>query len=88
MKLLSSDLSDLYSTLNDLIVALNEFADSQKYALIKKRTKINNKEVIRKTVFKCDRDENFKSQNFERRKTFTRSCECSFEVFVTLQKHD
>jgi hypothetical protein len=61
MKLLSSDLSNAYSTLNVLIIVLNEFADSQKYALVKKRTKISKKEVIRKKVFKCNRDENFKS---------------------------
>lgn len=85
MKLRLSDLSDSYSSLSKLLIVVNTFFDSQEYALIKKRTKISKKKVLRKTVFKCDKKENSKSQDFEKKDTTSRFCECSFEVVVTLQ---
>jgi hypothetical protein len=85
MKLLSSDIAEFFSTLNDLMTAINEFANDQKYAIVKKRIKINKKEVLRKAILRCDRERNDKLQEFERRKTFSRSCECSFEAVTILQ---
>jgi hypothetical protein len=88
MKLLPSHLSDSYSTLNDLVVVINEWVGSQEYAVIKKRTKINKKEVVRKAIFRCDRGGDLKPQKFEKRETSTRSCDCSFEVVVTLEEQN
>jgi hypothetical protein len=85
MKLLSSNFFHIFFTLNDLITAVNEFADDQDYVVVKKRIKNNKKEVLRKVVLRCDRDENLKSQEFEKRETSTRACDCSFEVVVTLE---
>jgi hypothetical protein len=85
MKLLFSDIAKFFSTLNDLITAINEFANDQKYAIVKKRIKINKKEVLRKAILRCDKERNDKLQEFERRKTFSRSCECSFEAVTILQ---
>jgi biopolymer transport protein ExbB/TolQ len=88
MKLLSSSFSHTFVTLNELVSAVNEFADDQEYAIVKKRIKNSKKEVLRKVVLRCDKDENFKSQEFEKRKTSTRACECSFEVVTTLESED
>jgi hypothetical protein len=85
MKLLSFNFFNTFSTLNELVTAVNEFANDQEYAVIKKRTKNSKKEVLRKAVLKCDKDENSKSQEFEKRETSTRACECSFEVVATLE---
>jgi hypothetical protein len=85
MKLLSLDLLDVYFTLDALILAVNIFVDSQDYALIKKRIKINKKKVIRKVMFRCDKEKNLKSQEFEKRDTSSRFCLCSFEVIDTYQ---
>ncbi len=65
MSLLSSNLFDLYSTLDDFISAVNEFAGSQEYVVVKKRIKINKKEVLRKTILRCDTDEKHKYERFE-----------------------
>jgi hypothetical protein len=88
MKLLSSDLSNAYAILDELIIVINEHADAQKYVVVKKRIKISKKEVLRKAMFMCDKEKNLKSQEFERRETFTRVCECSFELIVILQSDD
>jgi hypothetical protein len=52
MKLLSFDIviMNSYLNLNDLVCAVNEFADSQEYAINKKRTKVNKKKILRKAV--------------------------------------
>ncbi len=85
MKLLSLNFSHTFFSLNELVAAVNEFVDDQKYAVVKKRIKNSKKDVLRKVVLRCDKDENFKSQKFEKRKTSTRACECSFEVIATLE---
>jgi hypothetical protein len=85
MKLLSSDIVEFFSAFNDFMTAINEFASDQKYAIVKKRIKINKKEVLRKAILKCDKERNDKLQEFERRKTFNQSCECSFEAIIILQ---
>jgi hypothetical protein len=84
MKLLSLDIIDVYSTLDELIVAINQHASKQEYAVIKKRTKKNKKEILKKAMLRCDKDEIAKSQEFDKRKTSTRLCECSFETIITL----
>ncbi len=67
------------------MIAINEFANDQKYAIVKKRIKINKKKILRKAILRCDRERNDKLQKFERRKIFNRSCECSFEAVIILQ---
>jgi hypothetical protein len=60
---------DSYSTLNELVREVNEFADFQEYVVIKKRTKINKKSVIRKAILKCDKEENEKTKEYDKRET-------------------
>jgi hypothetical protein len=50
MKFLSLDIINVYSTLDELIVAINQHANKQEYAVIKKRTKKNKKEILKKAV--------------------------------------
>jgi hypothetical protein len=88
MKLLSLDIVDFYSTLDELIVTINQHASKQKYAVIKKRMKKSKKEILRKAVLRCDKDKIAKSQEFNKRETSTRLCECSFETIVTLSIWD
>jgi heme oxygenase len=88
MSLLSSDLFDSYLTLDDLITAINEFVDSQEYVVVKKRIKINKKKVLRKAILRCDKDEKHKYERFEKRETFSRQCECSFEIITILKDRD
>jgi hypothetical protein len=85
MNLLFSNLFDSYFTLDDLITAINEFVDSQEYVVVKKRIKINKKKVLRKTIFRCDKSEKHEYEKFEKRETFNRRCECSFEVVAILK---
>jgi hypothetical protein len=88
MKLLSFDLSDHYSNLNSLLTTLNQFVETQKYDVIKKKTKKFVKEVLRKAVLRCDKDRNSKTQKFERREISIRLSECSFDAVVTLKDEE
>jgi hypothetical protein len=87
-KMLFSNLIKFYFTLDDLVTAINEFVDSQEYVVVKKRIKISKKEVLRKAVLKCDKDEKHEYEKFEKRETFNRRCECSFEIVATLKSDD
>jgi hypothetical protein len=90
MELLSSEIvvMDSFLTLNDLVRAVNEFAGSQGYAVIKKRTKLSKKGVLRKAVLKCDKEGNGKLQEYGKRVISTRQCDCSFEAVATLSLDD
>jgi hypothetical protein len=86
MKLLSSDIvvMNSYFNLNNLVCAVNEFADSQEYAITKKRTKVSKKKILRKAVLKCDKRKENKLKEFNKRETSTRQCDCSFEAVAIL----
>jgi hypothetical protein len=71
-KMLFSNLIEFYFTLDDLVTAINEFFDFQEYVVIKKRIKSSKKEVLRKTVLRCDKDEKHEYERFEKRETFNR----------------
>jgi hypothetical protein len=70
------------------MTAVNEFVEDQEYVVVKKRTKNSKKDVLKKVVLRCDRDENSKSQEFGKRETSTRACECLFEAVVTFNSDD
>jgi hypothetical protein len=88
MKLLPPDLPDHYSDLNSLLTAFNQFVETQRYDVIKKRTKKFAKEVLRKAVLRCDKDRDSKTQKFERRETSIRSSECPFDAVATLKDEE
>lgn len=54
MELLPLELEDTYPSLNDMNQAINFFASSQGYAVVKRRTKTSKKGVLRKAVLMCD----------------------------------
>jgi hypothetical protein len=85
MKLKPLDLPLSYSTLNALLLAVNDFAEDQGYEVIKKSTKKIKKGVLNKAVLRCDKGRDFKPQKYERRETSVRSSECSFDVVVKLR---
>jgi hypothetical protein len=87
-KMLLSNLIEFYLTLDDLVTAINEFVDSQDYVVVKKRIKISKKEVLRKAILRCDKDEKHEYDRFEKRETFSRRCEYFFEVVDTLKNDD
>ena len=54
MDLQPPNFPDKYAYLDNLIQAMNTFASSQSYAVVKKRTKQSKKGVLRKAVIMCD----------------------------------
>ncbi len=87
-KMLPPNLTESYPTLDDLVTAINEFAGSQEYAVVKKRTKVSKKGVLRKAVLRCDKDEKHEYERFGKRETSSRRCECPFEAVATLKSDD
>ena len=51
MDLQPPDLSDKYVSLNHLIQTVNIFASSQGHAVVKKKTKVSKKGVLKKSDF-------------------------------------
>ncbi len=87
-KMLLSNLIEFYFILDDLVTAINEFVGSQGYVVVKKRIKVSKKEVLRKAILRCDKDKKHEYERFEKRETFNRRCECSFEIVATLKSDD
>jgi hypothetical protein len=88
IELAFSNLSDHYVIVNELFLALNEFAEAREYEVIKKRSKKIKKEVLKKVMMRCDKERDSTSQEFEKRDTTIRSTECSFEVIVRLKQDE
>ena len=66
--------------------AFNDHVDSQEYAMIKTRIKESKKEILRKCVFRCDR--NKKANNDEIDKLFhvsSKLIDCLFSAVTLLQ---
>ena len=56
----------LYYTLPEVFKAFNDHVGPQGYAMIKTRIKESKKEVLRKCVFRCDRDEKANSDEIDK----------------------
>ena len=63
MDLQPPDLSENYASLDALLQAVNTFASSQGYAVVKRRTKVSKKGVLRKAVLMCDRNEEYHTKS-------------------------
>ena len=76
-----------YGTLSELFTAFNEHAGPQEYAVVKARTKESKKGVLRKCVFRCDREETFKnSEDIDKRiHASSRLIDCSYSAIVLLK---
>lgn len=90
MELQSPPTDQIYLSLSDLTTALNTFAGSQGYAVVKQRTKKNPKtdEVV-KAYFRCDRGgkPEDKEHGRKRKHAATRLIDCPFSCFA-LDKKD
>ncbi len=85
MMLASSFEDRTFDDLKDLLLYLNQHADSEDYAIVLKRTKKSKLEIISKTWIICDRDRkyhHFTDQN--RRHEDSRHIECFFSIVVKL----
>lgn len=85
MDLLPPEFSHAFPTLDDVHVAINLFAASQGYAIVKKRTRKSKKGVLRKAVFQCDKSGSYKPQGPANRPTSSRMCKCPFQALTTLE---
>ncbi len=74
-----------FDDLKDLLLYLNQHADSEDYAIVLKRTKKSKLEIISKTWIICDRDRKYHhSTDQNRRHEDSRHIECSFSIVVKL----
>ena len=81
----SSFIDKRYTTLFELIDAINEHVEAEKYAIVKVRTKTFKKEVVKKCVFKCDREKNSKDNHAtNKRFDFSRLIDCQFAATALL----
>ena len=72
----------VFSSLEDLLLAVNQHAFTQGYAVTTKRTKKSKKLEIRKVWLRCDRGSVYKSKGYDKRQFSTRQVECSFSLTV------
>lgn len=75
--------------LDSLIKAVNEFASSQGYAVVKRRTKVSKKGVLRKAHLICDRGRKYEVRGYGKRQGNTSiRTECEFEAIALLKLDD
>ena len=81
----SSSIDRRYTTLSELIDAINEHVEAEEYAIVKVRTKTSKKEVVRKCVFKCDREDDSKNNHAtDKRFDSFRLIDCQFAATALL----
>ncbi len=69
-----------YATLEELISAVNVFATTKGYAVVKKRTKKSKKGVLQKAVLIFDRSKAYVDEGRFARDTTSRKCDCPFDA--------
>ena len=83
MNLLSSLEDSLYSFIEALVLAVNNHADSKKYAIVIARSKINKKSLKRKIWLRCDREDKLReSKDMKRVHEITKLQKCSFKAIA------
>ncbi len=85
MDLQPPDLPDTYLSLDSLIEASNTFASLQGYAVVKRRTKVSKKGVLRKAILMCDRSKEHITENWCKKDTKTRKTDCPFDAVALLE---
>ncbi len=71
--------------LEELLSAVNVYASTQGYAVVKRRTKKSKKGVLRKAVIMCDRSKVHMDEGRFKRDTSSRKCDCPFDAVATLE---
>ena len=85
----SSFINRRYSILFKFIDAINEHVETEKYAIVKIRTKTFKKEVVKKCVFKCDKKDNSKNNHAtNKRFDFSRLINCQFATTALLIENE
>ena len=73
----SSSIDRRYTILSELIDAINEHIEAKEYTIVKMRTKTFKKEVVKKCVFKCDKEVDSKDNHAtNKRFDFFRLIDC------------
>lgn len=85
MDLQSLDLSEKYTSLEDLIQVVNTFASSQGYAVVKRQTKVNKKGVLKKAVLMCDQGKEYHTKSWNEREIATRKTDCLLDALAVLE---
>ncbi len=83
MELQPPSTTEVYTTFQDLHVAVNIHASKEGYAITTKRSKKNKKVELRKMCMQCDKDGVFKAKRFRKKETATRGDECLFMIIAT-----
>ncbi len=71
-----------YATLEELISAVNVFAATQGYAVVKKRTKKSKKDLLRKAVLMCDGSKAHVDEGRFARDIISCKCDWPFDTVV------
>ena len=75
-----------YDSLFELFHTFNAHVESQEYAVIKARIKKSKKDVIRKCVFRYNREKKFKNSDTDKRiHTSFRLIDCLYNAIVILK---
>ncbi len=85
MDLQPPDLPDTYSFLDSLIKAINTFVSLQGYTLVKRRTKVSKKGVLRKAILIYDRSKEHITENWCKKDTAIQKTDCLFDAVALLE---
>ena len=78
-----------YISLSALINAINEHVEAEEYAIVRIRIKTFKKRVVKKCVFKCDRENEAKNNHAtDKRFDFFRLIDCSFSAIALLIENE
>ena len=90
MKIMRSSLTNTrYINLSALINAVNEHVEAEEYAIVRIRIKTFKKRVVKKCVFKCDRENEAKNNHAtDKRFDFFRLIDCSFSAIALLIENE
>ena len=87
MELQPPDLLDrFYLSLDELVKALNIFVSFQGYAIMKRRTKVSKKGVLRKAVLIFDRGKEHIDENGGKKDTTSQKTNCPFDAIAILEE--
>ena len=53
--------------------------------MVKRRTKVSKKRVLRKAVFICDQSKEYHSENWSKREISTQKIDCPFDTLAVLE---
>ena len=77
-------MNKFYLSLDELVKALNIFASLQKYAIVKKYTKVSMKKLLHKTFLIYDRGKEYIDENRGKKVTISRKTNCFFDANAIL----